>query len=380
MKDYFRKSAVASVLLILPLLCNTCFPRKEYIVGIVGTETGPNAEIGVSVVRGAGLRSTEINISKKKLNKRFLTYVHYDDAGDPELTEAHTRRLVEVDEAAAVILATASKEGAERASKVCTNAGVPLISVSGSLAESDCAGKGCYEIGLDGPEMSATLVDYLQKTYGYNRVGFLTIGDYEVPFDVKEAVGADANPNRTIELDTVVGTDDIDIIAVTPDVRFAELEVLYVYGTARDTFRLVRELEVDGVYLPIANIKPFGDPEALDEEITTSESMILISPVPLEYGEARGIKFERYFEDVKGYRPNFYSAFGYDAMDLIAHAIKETKGTEPAKLKAEWEKLGAWQGIVGKTDFKTGKTTFDYYVIEVTIISNKPKVKTLAVL
>jgi branched-chain amino acid transport system substrate-binding protein len=380
MKGYFRKSAVASVLLILPLLCNTCFPRKEYIVGIVGTETGPNAEIGISAVKGAGLRCTEINISKKKLNKRFLTCVHYDDAGDPSLTETHTKRLIEADEAVAVILATASKEGAERASKVCTNAGVPLISVSGSLAGGDCAGKGCYEIGLDGPEMSAALVDYLQKTYGYNRVGFLTIGDYEVPSDVKKAVGADVNPNRTIELDTTVGTDDIDIIAATPDVRFAELEVLYVYGTIRDTFRLARELEVDGVYLPIVNIKPFADPEVLDEETTTSESLILISPVPLEYGEARGIKFERYFEDVKGYRPNFYSALGYDAMDLVAHAIKETKGTEPTKLKTEWEKLGAWQGIVGETDFKKGKTTFDYYVIEVTIVSNKPKVKTLAVL
>ncbi|UCE26706.1 MAG: ABC transporter substrate-binding protein [Candidatus Coatesbacteria bacterium] len=380
MKSYFRKSAIASVLLILPLLCNTCFPRKEYIVGIVGTETGPNAEIGISVVRGAGLRCTEINISKKKLNKRFLTCVHYDDAGDPELTETHTRRLVEVDEAAAVILATASKDGAERALKVCTNARVPMISVSGFLAEDNTTGKGCYEIGLDGPAMSSALVGYLQETYGYNRVGFLVIGDYEVPPGVKDAVGIDVNPNRTIELNTSIGTDDIDIIAVTPDVRFADLEVLYVYGTVRDTFRLARELEVDGVYLPIVNIKPFGDPEILDEEITTSESLVLISPVPLEYGEARAIKFERYFEDIKGYRPNFYSALGYDAMDLVARAIKETKGTEPDEIKAEWEKLGTWEGIVGRTDFKTGKTDFDYYVIEVTIISNRPKVETLTII
>jgi ABC-type branched-subunit amino acid transport system substrate-binding protein len=380
MEGYLRKTALVSVIAIIPLLCPTCFPRKEYIVGVVGTETGPYGEIGVSVVKGATLRCTEINDSKKKLNKRYLTCVHYDDTGDPELTETYTRRLVEADDSVAVIIASASEEGAKRAEEVCTGAGIPLISVSGFLPESENVRKGCYEIGLNGPEMSVNLIEYLQKTYGYKRIGFVTIGDYRIPPEAKTAVGAGEIPNRTIALDIAVGTNDIDIIATTPDIRFAELEVLYVYGTIRDAFRLARELEVDGVYVPIVNIKPFSDPEALDEEITTTESLLLITPVPLEYGEARGIKFERYFEDVKGYRPNFYSALGYDAMDLIAYAIKETKDTDPAKMTAEWEKLGVWQGIVGTTDFRKGKTTFQYYVIEVRIISNKPTVTTLAVL
>jgi branched-chain amino acid transport system substrate-binding protein len=379
MNENIRKTAVLSVLAIIPLLCPTCFPRKEYLVGIVGTETGPYAEIGVSVVRGASLRCKEINESKKRLNKRYLTCVHYDDAGDPELTEAHTERLVEIDEVAAVILATASKEGAELASKVCIDAGVPLISVSGFLQEVK-AGKGCYEIGLDSPGLSAKFVQYLQSTYGYKRIGFITIGDYRIPPQAKEAIGAEGNPDLVIVLDELIGTNDIDLIAATPEIRFAEPDVLYIYGTTRDAFRLARELEVDGIYLPIANIKPFSDPHVLDEEITTTEPLILVTPVPLEYGDARGIKFERYFEDVKGYKPNFYSALGYDAMDLIANAIKEAEDTDPAKLNSEWEKLGAWQGIVNTTDFKTGKTTFKYYVIEVTIISNKPRVTTLTVL
>jgi branched-chain amino acid transport system substrate-binding protein len=379
MNENIRKTAILSILAIIPLLCPTCFPRKEYLVGVVGTETGPDAEIGVSVVRGTRLRCGEINESKKKLNKRFITCVHYDDAGDPELTEAHTRRLIEIDDVAAVILATASEEGAERASKICMDAGVPLMSVSGFLQEV-ATGKGCYEIGLDSPGLSARLVEYIQSTYGYKRVGFVTIGDYNIPPQSREAVRTEGNPDTVIALDTAIGTNDIDLIAATPEIRFSYLDVLYVYGTTGDTFRLARELEVDGIYLPIANIKPFSDPHVLSEEITTTEPLILITPVPLEYGDARGIKFERYFEDMKGYKPNFYSALGYDAMDLIAYAINEAEDTDPAKLKAEWEKLGNWKGIVNTTNFKTGKTAFKSYVIEVTIISNQPKVTTLAVL
>jgi branched-chain amino acid transport system substrate-binding protein len=49
--------------------------------------------------------------------------------------------------------------------------------------------------------------------------------------------------------------------------------------------------------------------------------------------------------------PDFYSSWAYDAVHLIANAIKARKGTKPAELKAAFHAVNGFKGAEGTYQF-----------------------------
>lgn len=352
------------------------WPREQRILGVVGPETGAYAEMGVSILEGIMLRTGEINKSGDKLDGDMLAVVHYDDAGDPETSINSVKRLIEIDEAFAVIYYNPDSSSTAKCAEMCAAVDIPFISLSGKYdVAANPVPTGGYELSPGDETISEIGIDYLFAALRITYPALVTIGETPVPDETKQVIAGKLDDETGYALDKEIGRADIELISISPDIKFSEADAVLVYANAEDTFRLVRELEVDRVDVPVINIKPFTEPGVFDDEMTLNRFVYFFTPLPDEFANSKSERFQRHFLEVKGYDPNYYSCLGYEAADFITYGVFESESVSGVAMKAEWDKIPVWEGIVGDTNLKTGKTDFGVYVYRVSVIEGIPVIE-----
>ncbi|MCP4230517.1 MAG: ABC transporter substrate-binding protein [bacterium] len=372
--------SIFSALLLLTLACRIPFlPLKQRILGVVGPETGVYSEAGVSIVDGIVFRAYEINDANEKLNGDALSVIHYDDGGDIEDCIKSVKRLIEVDEAFAVISYNPDRTAAAKCAELCARAEIPFVSLSGTYnAAANPVPAGGYDLSSGDEKISEIGIDYLFANSQVSNPALVVIGGGEIPAATRELISEKLPEGTIFALDKEIGRADIELVGISPDIKFSGADSVLVYASAEDTFRLVRELEFDRLEIPVMNIKPFTEPGVFDKELSLNRFVYFFTPFPDEFTNVKLEHFQRHFVERRGYEPNHYTCLGYEAADFITYAVLESGSTSGSDMKAEWDKIPVWEGMLGDTNLKTGRTELDVYMYRVSIIEGTPVIETEA--
>jgi len=377
--DIYRRSGllILSAILLSTIACRIPFiPAKQWILGVVGPETGAYEEMGVSIVDGIMMRAAEINRSDKRLNGGIVAVVHYDDGGDPETGVKSVDRLIKTDEAFAIIYYNPDVSSTAKCAELCANANVPFISLSGKYdAAANPVPAGGYELSPGDERISRVGLDYIFVSQQIIYPGLVVIGDVPIPAESKRIISEKLSDETGFALDRQIGRADIELVDISSDIKFSEADAVLVYSNAEDTFRLVRELEVDSVDVPVINIKPFTEPGVFDDEVTLNRFVYFFTPLPDEFANVKSERFQRHFIELKGYEPNYYHCLGYEAADFVTYAVLKGKSTKSADMKSEWDKIPVWEGILGDTNLKTGETDINVYLYRASVVEGIPVIE-----
>ncbi|MCW3473537.1 ABC transporter substrate-binding protein [Limobrevibacterium gyesilva] len=339
--------------------------QAQVKVGIITSLSGPAASIGVPYAKGyAAWQAGGTDVAGQK-----LTIIQIDDASDPSVGARAAKKLIEEDKVDAIV-GSAGAPTSLAIYGVAAEAKVPMIITANALVPGE---RGNWEITVPQPAPLMISADVEQmKKAGIKTIGYIGYSDawgdlvYDSLVKVVEPQGIKVISNeRYARADTSVTPQILKIIAARPDAVFtggsgspgalphlALAERGYrghVYSThaiINSEFVRVGGAAVEGM------IAPTG-PVVVAEQLPDS------NPI-----KAVALRFRALYEEANNEKSNdAFAAYGYDALVILADAVKRTangptKPGTPEYRAALRDALVTTQDLVGTHavyNFKPGE-------------------------
>ena len=323
------------------------------VIGFAGPLTGPSAQFGVQMRRGAELAIEALNAAGGVKGVQ-LSAQYEDDAANPREAGSVAQKLASNPNVVAVVghfnsscsLAGKPKYG---------EAGVVQITPASTNVKvckgSDWTFRNIYDDAFQGQ----TLATYAKSVLGLKKVAiFFDNDDYGI--GLKDSFLAQANKEGLeVVFIQAYGRETTDY---RPHLsRFAELkpEAIMVAGLFDAAAKIAKQARELGIGVPLLG----GDGVLSDEYVklgqAAADDTYISCPFLFELGGEKAAEFRKKYEAKYAQKPDAWAALAFDAVNILAHAI-EQKGWER---KAIRDHLAAMSGPETAYAGVTGVTFFD---------------------
>ena len=324
-------------------------------IGSYGPLTGGSAPMGIAMKNGAHLAAEEINAAGGVLGKK-LVLVDADDESKPENGPRIAKDLIEKEHAVAIV-GPVNTGVANASTQVANERHVPQViagSTGANVNELFAGSKENYVFRLAASDavQSEMMVTEAFAARGKTKVAILAD---DSPYGTQGRGRLESLIAKRGLKPAYVGTFKVgqpDMSAHVAAARAAGAEVLLLYALGGDAASVSRALEKANWRAPmigtftlatsgfLAGAGPYGEgastPQTLIEEGATE-------PNQVRFMESYRKRYGTPHLDMAS-----VAAQGYDAVRLLAIAIRQAGGTEGAKVKAAMEDLKEqYDGVTG---------------------------------
>ncbi len=323
-------------------------PASEEIkIGEVSSMTGGEATFGISTHRGIELAIQELNSSGGIKGKK-LSLVTIDDQGKPEEAATATTKLITQENVSAIIGEVASSRSLAMAPIAQANQ-VPMISPSSTNPKVTQQGDYIFRVCFIDPFQGAVMAQFALDKLKVKKASILrdVKNDYSVglaDYFTKTFVAG----GGTIAVDQSYSAGDIDFKSQLTAIRAQEAEVLFVPGYYTEVgliARQARELGVKMVFLggdgwDSPKLKEIGG-EALNGAYFSNHYSAESTSENVQNFISR---YKTAYEEI----PDGLAAMGYDAMMVLADAMKRATDLTGPALRTALAETKDFQGVTDK--------------------------------
>lgn len=347
----FKVLPFAAALAILA--AGTTASAQEVVVkiGHVGPLTGAIAHLGKDNENGARLAVEEINkagltIDGKKVK---LELVAEDDAGDPKTGTAVAQKLV--DAKVAAVVGHLNSGVSIPAAKIYSDAGITQISPSSTNPDYTKQGfKTTYRVVATDAQQGPALANYAAKGLKAKKVAIIDDATaYGKGLADEFEKTAKAN-GMTVVAREATNDKATDFKAILTKVKGTQPEVIMYGGMDATGGPLAKQARELGIKAKIVG----GDGMCTDKvaelagaavvNIICSEAGMALSKM------AKGADFEKAYKARFNTGVQIYAPFTYDAVYVIADAMKRGNTTTPAGILAQMPTTN-YNGLIGNVAF-----------------------------
>ncbi|UCH79193.1 MAG: ABC transporter substrate-binding protein [Candidatus Coatesbacteria bacterium] len=340
--------------------------KETYLVGVTGPFTGDGAQYGEMFRMAAEMKADEIN-EAGGINGIPLELEFQDDKGDPKEAANTAQKLGSNPRVLAVVghfNSSCSLAGKE----VYNSMGVLQLS-PGSTNVTVCEGgdwtfRNVYRDDFQG----YFIADFLKYVMGYNRVAvFFDNDDYgrglrDAFAERANEIGLEIVEEEAYVRDTQEYTPQLtQIMAKNPDAIF----ISGLYANAAMILTQARNLGLETPFI--------GGDGLLSSDLVTNagkaaEGVVVTCPFLPTVGEEKTQKFVKDFEARYGTEPDAWAALAYDAVGLVAEAIREAGPDRKAirdYIAAMDSPEKGYDGVAGLTYFNADGDTMKPLIVAV---------------
>jgi len=352
MKNFSKILLTTAFAIVFLLGANSAASAANTIkIGYTAPFTGAAAEFGANGWRGIQLALDDINKNGIMVNgkKYEIEIIRYDSVCTPTEGVANIRKMVMQDQVVAIL--------GDHCSSVC-NAIAPLseqFKVPGITVE--CAadnvtkpGNDFYfrmrpSVGLMAPYASAKIMQLLHP----KTVGFLVVNDdYGLGLATANMKEFDKGGVKTVLNETFErGTTDFSVYLAK--VKQAQPDVLLYVGVTSEGAMILKQARELGITKDIAFVG--------SEEMGEMELLSLAGPQDAEGTYAISqwgavpAELEKRVQDEFGAPMHYAILFGYDALRVVAEAIKRAQSLDPKAIRDAMKQTDM-QGLAGRIKFE----------------------------
>jgi branched-chain amino acid transport system substrate-binding protein len=342
----FRRFTLLTLALTL---CLGLGCSRDVKIGAVISESGSVSFYGEQVRKGMDLAVKELNLSGG-VNGGMVQLIYKDDATNADRGQQVVQELIEVEDVDMIIGAISSKVTL-RIAPICEEQGVVLLSPASSAPSISDAGDYIFR-NYPSDILEGTAMARFAKDEGFERV---------VIFALDNAFGHGLTEVFTEEYESkyrqVVktfffaegATDGFD--AMVEEARGLDPDGAYViayYQELPAVLQAIHAADLNVVVMGTSSVPPTIAQNAGE----AAEKLLYPQPAfDPGSGDARVIKFVQDFKQTYGEDPEIYAAHGYDAVMLMAEAIRELGSTHPANVKIGLSSIKNYNGAAGPTTF-----------------------------
>ncbi|MGH7788960.1 MAG: ABC transporter substrate-binding protein [Candidatus Binatia bacterium] len=334
--------------LVAGVLVAACQPKADEIrIGEFGSLTGGTATFGTSSHEGLALALKEINDGGGLLGKP-VKVITEDNQSKPEESVTAVLKLMKQDQVVAIIGEVASSRTLAAAPQAQVNS-IPLLSPASTNPRVTQVGNYIFRACFIDPFQGATMAKFAVNRLHAKRLAILTDAknDYSVGLteffrDTAKQLGAE------IVAEESYGEGDIEFKAQLTAIKGTTPDAIYVPGYYTEAALIARQARELGLTVPLLGGDGWDSPKTLEIGGDAVEGMYMTNHYSPEDQRPEVVKFiADYRAAYDGKTPDAMAVLGYDAMKMMADAIRRAGSAEPTKIRDALATTKDFPGVSG---------------------------------
>ena len=315
-------------------------------IGFLGALTGDVAMFGKPTLDGMKLAAEDINAAGGIIGKK-IEIVEADNRGDKQEGASVTQKLINRDNVMAIV-GDPTTGITKVAAPIAQKAQVVLLSAGST-------GPGVVENGdfifrdtlLDSVAIPAC-IDFFARDLGFRNVALITSDNNDYSVGLSQTF-RDAARGKDIQIvaDEKVKDGDKDFSAQITNIKEKKPDVIFFSGYYTEGALIMKEARKQGLTANMFGGDGLFSPKLIELGGPAVEgSMVALGFSP----EQATPETARYIESYKkkyGTEPGVFDAQGYDAVMILADAIKRANSADPKVFRSELARTRNFKGVSG---------------------------------
>jgi branched-chain amino acid transport system substrate-binding protein len=333
---------------LISIIISSCNKNQDSIkIGQFASLTGSEATFGISSDNGIKLAVEEINSSGGVLGKQ-IQLITEDNQGKPNETMTVVQKLINRDKVVGIIGEVASSRS-KAAAPLCQQNKIPMISQASTNPEVTAIGDYIFRVCFIDPFQATVMSKFALGSMKVKKVALL--------IDQRNAysTGLAENFKKTfVEMGGEIveeqkySSGDKDFKAQLTAIKYKNPEAIFIPGYYTDVGLIAIQAREIGLTVPL-----FGGDGWESDKLTEGkakdalEGCFFSTHISTEDPNPLIQNFIKKYRDKYKIEPDAYSFLGYDALMLMADAIKRAGSTDGEKIKNELAKTKDFKGVTG---------------------------------
>ena len=354
-----RKMVLIAFVVVLSLSLTGCPPKSEsgnvatadnaaggdILIGEYSSLTGLQGTFGTSTHQGIIMAADEVNAAGG-INGRKVKILTEDDQSKPEEAANAVTKLISQSNVVAILGEVASTASLA-AAPICQSNKVPMITPSSTNPEvtkkGDYIFRMCFTDDYQGPAMA----DYAAKQAGVKTAAILT----DVKNDYSVFLGRDFERRFTEDGGRIIAkasysNGDSDFRAQLTSIKPSNPQILWVPGYYTDVGQIAQQARDLGITAPLVGGDGWVSPKLVEIGGKALEGCYYANHYSYNDRSPVVHNFVEKYQQRFGAKPDGMAALAYDAMHVLADAMKRAKKLDGPTLR---DAIAATKGYTGVT-------------------------------
>ncbi|MCM3177129.1 ABC transporter substrate-binding protein [Cytobacillus horneckiae] len=316
-------------------------------VGVVSFITGSGAAYGEAITGGLKLAQEEIN-AKGEVE---INLIFEDSAGKQDQALTAAQKLINSDNVTAIIGPTLSTEmnvvGPEA-----DLSGVPIIGTSTTAEGIPQIGDYVFRNSIPEALAIPASMEKAVEKYDAKKVALMYGND-----DVFTKSGFDTMKKTAEEMGLEILTIETfqkgqsDYNAQLTKIKNYNPDLILASALYNEGAVIMDQARKMGIDVPFVGGNGFNSPEVIKIAGDSSNGLIVATPWYGEKDDPKVQEFVKKFEDEHGKTPDQFAAQAYDALYILANALKNAGEADRDKVRAALAETKDFEGILGNFSF-----------------------------
>ena len=317
-------------------------------IGLIFPLSGPVSMFGNASRDGALLAIEEINAAGGILGRQLIPFSE-DDQGSGEMT-INAFTMLTTRHNVGLIVGSSTSGATIAVSEFAQRSGVVLISPSATNIRVTQAGNFIFRACFIDPFQGVVGAEFAFNNLGSRRAAVL----YDAGADYNTDLAMAFRDHFTSLGGTIVAfeayqTGDVDFNAQIARIRATNPDIIFLPNYVHDVSLQIRQIRGMGMNIPL--LGGDGWDGVVDHIGTEALNTFWSAGFAADTTDPRGVAFVRAFEARFNRPATQFAALGYDAMMIVADAIRAAGTADPAAVRAAMERTDGY--------YITGRIRFD---------------------
>ncbi|MBX6322724.1 MAG: ABC transporter substrate-binding protein [Rhodospirillaceae bacterium] len=344
-------------------------------IGAPANLTGALASLDGPSLNGEKLKVEEINAAGGVLGKK-LELVIYDTKTDPTVIASTASQLINQDKVP-VIVGFTDSDSVLALGPIAQQAGIPFITPGATSPKlPDQVGDNMFLACFGDNVQAAAGAEFMLGQEKAKTAYLLTDNSTEYTTLLsgyfKEAY--ERGGGKIVLEDNYKSGDKSFTAQITKLKSLSEKpDAVYVAAMPDDIGLVVKQMRQAGITQPIVGGDGYDTPLLLEVGGEAANNVHFSTHAFMSEESTPGIqKFYEAYQKAYGTKPeNAFAALGYDAIGLVADAIKRAGSADPAKIREALASTKDFPGITGSISFRPGVRVPDKTVTMISVVDQK---------
>ncbi|MFZ5647994.1 MAG: ABC transporter substrate-binding protein [Bacillota bacterium] len=337
-------------------------------IGFLGGKTGGHAHYGIETLKGMQMAVETINGSGGLLGKK-LEIVEGDHGSNSSEAAAVTQKLVT--QKVAAVIGDPTTGITKLAAPICQQNKVVLMSAG-------AVGTGVVEIGdyifrdtlLDAVAAPA-VTKYLAEELKWKKVALVTTTGLAYSESLTKLFkDALAKNNIEIVIESSIMEKDTNFSAQVTNIKSKQFDGVVFTGYYTEGALFMKEMRKQGLKQVMVGGDGLLGKELMGLGEAAVEGSMVYTGFAVDLKNATGVTkdfIEKYKSKNNGQLPDMFSAQGYDAVMMVADAIKAANSADPSVYREKLAQTKDWKGVTGTITLDTNREPIKspVYLLEV---------------
>lgn len=343
------KLIARSVIVVAFVYLALALRAQEIVVGEYASLTGSEATFGINSSNGVELAKEELNNAGGVLGRSFRIVLE-DDQSKPGQPSAAVKKLIASDKAIAVIGEISSSRSLE-AAPICQQAKVPMISPGATNPRVTEAGDYIFRVCFIDPFQGTVMAKFALENLKAKKVAILTDvrNDYSVGLTkfFKEYFTAHGG-TVVAERSFSGGGTDRDFRAQLTAIKAAQPDAVFVPGYYTEAGLIAKQARSLGLKMPLLGGDGWDSPKLAEIGGSAINGCYFSTHFSAQDKNPKVQDFVKKYQEKFKTMPDGMAPLGYDAMMVLAEAIKTAGSTDAAKIRDALANVKGYEGVTGR--------------------------------